>query len=1046
MSHHSDKELEEQILEAGNKLLQPPSSLDELLPLLDPVRAKNGASKSSSLRRCENFMRYPNMIFREEDKVGPCFSPFLQQVESSLSKVEQSPAKSMHDALSPLMKALVTNDLLRHSDIDVKVAVASCISEITRITAPEAPYDDDKMKDVFQLIVSSFENLNDQSSRSYDKRVLILETVAKVRSCVVMLDLECDRLITEMFQHFLKAIREDHPKNIFSSMATIMTLVLEESEEVSLELLTPLLASVKKDNEEVTSIAKRLGETVFTNCAAKIKPYLPQAVESLQISLNEYNKIVNSVLEGTLPAVDSINDSAPKDQLVTESKLTELPEAAQGTQMAESVKEEACSKDIDPAVDRSPKSITSNGVSLENVGSAAETESLMKAGDHDGADLHDASKVPSKSESDDSMVEKSTKSEPKSEQTAKKRGRKNNSSINSAESSHQAPADSEKEAEKLQDHQNDRNKDDQNSASEDPAVEQSNSLENEPETIQHSASKEAVNVAPSSPGQSLPDESALKKGGRPKDSLNQEESESKKEFEATSDLEVKQVRRPLKKTHLEPCRKEKGGSTGDTEAKKQKQSGKKFDTKTKSKVGPSVRNKGDSKNRGHGKASLEAVPSQESPDHSAKHDEDNEVEIPRTTAKRKRSSVKGRESKQVVQEREPTPESPDNSAKHESDEEETPMTSAKKKRSSGKDRESKQAVQEREPTPESPDNSAKHESDEEETPMTSANKKRSSGKDRESKQVVQEREPTPESPDNSAKHESDEEETPMTSAKKKRSSGKDRVTETVQCDENLIGKKIKVWWPLDNAYYEGIVSNFDSAKKKFTVNYVDGDIEKINLSKERWQIVEDDNMSEEEQAASADAAPERHKMKKPRNAEPSAKHERMEASPKSKPKDTATKFGQKSKGKLNLKDGTSKSGGRIDDTTSNKSGAQSKKSTGKSVETEKPSARSKDVSSSTPKSKSRQDTPSTANKSKQETVKAAMKSKNKPPQNGGKPSANGTEKLKSSSSKVKESGNQKEKAIHSAKTLDSTKEKFSSASKERENESKSGKKRGRGKN
>lgn len=42
--------------------------------------------------------------------------------------------------------------------------------------------------------------------------------------------------------------REDHSENVFSSMATIMTLVLEESEEVSLELLTPLLASVKKDN------------------------------------------------------------------------------------------------------------------------------------------------------------------------------------------------------------------------------------------------------------------------------------------------------------------------------------------------------------------------------------------------------------------------------------------------------------------------------------------------------------------------------------------------------------------------------------------------------------------------------------------------------------------------------------------------------------------------------------------------------------------------------------------------------------------------------
>lgn len=62
-------------------------------------------------------------------------------------------------------------------------------------------------QDVFQLIVSSFENLPDKSSRSYNKRALILETVAKVRSCVVMLDLECDGLISEMFQLFLGTIR-----------------------------------------------------------------------------------------------------------------------------------------------------------------------------------------------------------------------------------------------------------------------------------------------------------------------------------------------------------------------------------------------------------------------------------------------------------------------------------------------------------------------------------------------------------------------------------------------------------------------------------------------------------------------------------------------------------------------------------------------------------------------------------------------------------------------------------------------------------------------
>ncbi|CAN1325331.1 Sister chromatid cohesion protein PDS5 homolog C [Linum perenne] len=63
------------------------------------------------------------------------------------------------------------------------------------------------MQEVFHLIVSSFENLDDKTSRSYVKRTSILETVAKVRSCVVMLDLECDALIVEMFKKFLKTVR-----------------------------------------------------------------------------------------------------------------------------------------------------------------------------------------------------------------------------------------------------------------------------------------------------------------------------------------------------------------------------------------------------------------------------------------------------------------------------------------------------------------------------------------------------------------------------------------------------------------------------------------------------------------------------------------------------------------------------------------------------------------------------------------------------------------------------------------------------------------------
>lgn len=80
---------------------------------------------------------------------------FFQDVESLLSRVEQSPPPIIQNAYAAAMKALLEEPLLRHSDVDVKVAIASCISEITRITAPEAPYDDDQMK-VCGLFVSSY--------------------------------------------------------------------------------------------------------------------------------------------------------------------------------------------------------------------------------------------------------------------------------------------------------------------------------------------------------------------------------------------------------------------------------------------------------------------------------------------------------------------------------------------------------------------------------------------------------------------------------------------------------------------------------------------------------------------------------------------------------------------------------------------------------------------------------------------------------------------------------------------------------------------------
>ena len=98
------------------------------------------------------------------------------------------------------------------------------------------------------------------------KEVSNLDIVAKVWSCLVMLDLECDALIVEMFQIFFKIIRSIYSLAVFSAMETIMSL--EKYKEISLILLSPLLASVKKEIQKVSPILYKLGEQVITKINA----------------------------------------------------------------------------------------------------------------------------------------------------------------------------------------------------------------------------------------------------------------------------------------------------------------------------------------------------------------------------------------------------------------------------------------------------------------------------------------------------------------------------------------------------------------------------------------------------------------------------------------------------------------------------------------------------------------------------------------------------------------------------------------------------------
>ncbi|XP_024047866.1 sister chromatid cohesion protein PDS5 homolog A isoform X1 [Citrus clementina] len=228
------EKLEQQLKEVGSKLETPPSTKDGLVKL-------------------------------------------LKQAATCLSELNQSPPASILEAMQPFLNAIVQPVLLKHQDKDVKLLVATCICEITRITAPEAPYSDDVLKDIFQLIVGTFSGLKDTGGPSFGRRVVILETLAKYRSCVVMLDLECDELVNEMYSTFFAVASDDHPESVLSSMQTIMIVLLEESEDIREDLLVILLSALGRNKNDT---ARRLAMNVIEQCAGKLEAGIKQFLVS----------------------------------------------------------------------------------------------------------------------------------------------------------------------------------------------------------------------------------------------------------------------------------------------------------------------------------------------------------------------------------------------------------------------------------------------------------------------------------------------------------------------------------------------------------------------------------------------------------------------------------------------------------------------------------------------------------------------------------------------------------------------------------------------
>ncbi|KAF1865829.1 hypothetical protein Lal_00021830 [Lupinus albus] len=677
----------------------------------------------------------------------------LNELALVLSTVDQAPTEPIQKSLVPSMKALISDELLKHTDEDVKISVTCCITEITRIAAPEAPYDDDHMKEIFKLIVASFEKLSHVSGCCYEKVLTIIDNVAKVRLCLVMLDLECDDLVIEMFQHFLKNIRSNHLRHVIDCMETIMTLVLDESEEISSDLLRPLLDSVRKENQTISPISWTLGEKVITNCAVTLKPYLMKAVESSGRALDKYAQIVATICQNGSESPQRNHSNGSKDKVETKGHEPDI----------------TCVIDAQTMDDTKPN-IRSVGVSASTKDAEVIKKPISKRKKHLDPTTHSES-INRKTNAENGNLE--SEQEPKSETqqntVPRKRGRKPNSLLHAEEGYDNSWISKGTESGKSTLSRKARDSSCAFSPSENPA------------------SRKELQLKPKNASEALVSGPRNEKIVKPAQSRKtqdignvvplDESPASHKDNALSQPLDMSKgrkasVSKPKTGEHTHVASPSTNDSIPDGSRSKKSRSRKRSRTDNEDDDSKSV----------------------------SKLNECNLNPLLKETSL---------ESTGVRLEKEP---------EARKDAEAKPQISIRRIKFRWKD----------EKTAMAPESAVT----EIETKASRDNKRRLSA--------------TPEKDVNESST-IKELNTKSANPQARRRRNHTTASETRDHGDSLVGSRIKVWWPMDKTFYEGVVESYDPVKGKHKILYADGEVEVLNLKKQRWEVIAVDVSPDEEQ-------------------------------------------------------------------------------------------------------------------------------------------------------------------------------------------------------
>ncbi|SCU92079.1 LAFA_0F07866g1_1 [Lachancea sp. 'fantastica'] len=160
----------------------------------------------------------------------------LSQLQEELSGLKQEEVNLK--SIDKYRTDLINKKILKHKDHGVRAYAACCLSDMLRLYAPDAPYTDKELSEIFQLFLEQFRLLQDPENGYVSMQTYLVTSLLEYRSIVLLTDLpNSSQLITDLFEIFYSSKNDVIPGKLFAIIGGLLGEVILECDTMPMRAL-----------------------------------------------------------------------------------------------------------------------------------------------------------------------------------------------------------------------------------------------------------------------------------------------------------------------------------------------------------------------------------------------------------------------------------------------------------------------------------------------------------------------------------------------------------------------------------------------------------------------------------------------------------------------------------------------------------------------------------------------------------------------------------------------------------------------------------------